>query len=118
MTPFCSIPEAISELKKGRMLIVVDSPDRENQGDIIFPAELATSEKVAFLQNNCRGMVCVGLAKSQAVRLNLPLMVPHQNNTEITGVQFTVTVDAHNVTSFGISAADRAKTIQILASKT
>lgn len=117
MTSFCSIPEAVSELKKGNTLIVIDSPDRENQGDIIFPAELATSEKIAFLQNNCRGMICVAIAKNQAVRLDLPLMVSPINNTEKTNVQFTVTVDARTVTSFGISAADRAKTIRILASK-
>lgn len=117
MSPFCSIPEAISELKKGNMLIVVDSPDRENQGDIIFPAELVTPKKIAFLLNNCRGIICVATTKDQARRLSLPLMVPPLNNTETTGVQFTVTVDAHNVTSFGISAADRAKTALILASK-
>ncbi|MBI4084794.1 MAG: GTP cyclohydrolase II [Candidatus Levybacteria bacterium] len=99
------------------MLIVVDSPDRENQGDIIFPAELANSKKISFLLNNCRGMICVALMKTQATRLDLPLMVPKIQNSEKTGVQFTVTVDAYTVTSFGISSADRAKTIRILARK-
>ena len=112
---FCSIPKAIQELKKGNMLIVTDNPDRENQGDIIFPAETVTSEKVNFLLQNCRGMVCVALTSEQAVRLDLPLMVAPIDNTETTGVQFTVTVDAAAVTSFGISASDRAKTVQVLA---
>jgi 3,4-dihydroxy 2-butanone 4-phosphate synthase/GTP cyclohydrolase II len=112
---FCTIPSAIKELKKGNMLIVVDSPARENQGDLIFPAEIATPEKVNFLLKNCRGLVCVAVTKEKAIKLELPLMVPPVDNTETTGVQFTVSVDAKNIKSFGISASDMAKTIKVLA---
>lgn len=115
MKPFCSIPSAIKELKDGKMLIVIDNPARENQGDLIFPAEKVTPEKVNFLLKNCRGLICVAITKEQAVRLNLPLMVGPIEATEATGVQFTVSVDAKNVKSFGISAFDRAKTISVLS---
>ncbi len=115
MNPFCPIPTAIKELKKGKMLIVVDSLDRENQGDIIFPAETVTPQKVNFLLQHCRGMICVAITKAKARQLDLPLMVPPIDNTEKTSVQFTITVDARGVESFGISAADRAMTIKVLA---
>src|SRR3989338_614886 len=115
MKPFSSIPEAIKELKKGHMLIVVDSPKRENQGDIIFPSQTVTADKVNFLLKECRGIICVAITKEHALRLDLPLMLPPLDNTETTNVQFTVSVDAKNVVSFGIAASDRAKTIQALA---
>lgn len=115
MNPFCPIPTAIKKLKNGKMLIVVDNPGRENQGDLIFPAEVVTDKKVNFLLQRCRGMICVAITKAKVRRLDLPLMVPPIGNTEKTNVQFTVTVDARSVKSFGISAADRAMTIKILA---
>lgn len=115
MDKISTIEEGIAELKAGRMLIVVDSPDRENQGDLIFPAELATTEKVNFLLNESRGMICVALTNSEAHRLELPLQVPPIHATEKTKVQFTVTVDQKDVTAFGISSEDRAKTIRALA---
>ncbi len=115
MSTFATIPQAIEELRKGNMLIVVDSPNRENQADIIFPAELVTEEKITFLMNVCKGFICVPLTMKKAAQLDLPLMVSKQNNTETTGVNFTITVDAKNVTDFGISAADRCKTIRYLA---
>lgn len=112
---FCSIPNAIKELKRGKMLIVVDNPTRENQADLIFPAENVTPEKVNFLLKNCRGLVCVAITKKRAVKLRIPLMVDPIENTESTGGQFTISVDAKNVKAFGISASDRAKTIKILS---
>lgn len=114
MNKFATIAKAIEELKKGKMLVVVDDPGRENQGDIIFPAEVVTEEKINFILQQCRGLICAPLTKSEAIRLDLPLMVAPVNNTEQTRVNFTVTVDAKNVTSFGISAADRAATIKVL----
>lgn len=116
MTGFSSIPAALEQLKKGGMVIVVDSPDRENQGDCIFAAEMVTSEKVNFLMQQCRGMICVPITKKRALNLELPLMVAPLDNTEKTGIQFTVTVDAEDVEHFGISASDRAKTIRLLSS--
>lgn len=112
---FISIPEGIEELKKGNMLIVVDSIDRENQADVIFPAETATTDKVNFLIKECRGMVCVPITKERAQKLNLHLMVPLTENTEKLKCKFTITVDAKDVASFGISARDRALTIRTLA---
>lgn len=106
-----TIKEGIAELAAGRMLVVVDSPDRENQGDIIFPASVVDLDKMNFLLAECRGMICVALSKGEAVRLELPLMVPPIDSTEKTGVQFTVTVDDKNVEAFGISSADRVKTV-------
>lgn len=118
MNKFASIPTAIEELRKGNMLIVVDSPDRENQADIIFPAELVTEKKINFLMQVCRGFICVPITLQKAWQLDLPLMVAKQQNTEKTGVNFTVTVDAKDVIDFGISAADRVKTIQTIANST
>ncbi len=109
-----TIEEGIAELKAGRMLVVVDSPDRENQGDIIFPTSSCDIEKMNFLLSECRGLICVALSKAEAVRLELPLMVPPIDSTEKTGVQFTVTVDAKDVEAFGISSADRVKTVLAL----
>jgi 3,4-dihydroxy 2-butanone 4-phosphate synthase/GTP cyclohydrolase II len=117
MNKLSTIEEGIEELKAGRMLIVVDNPDRENQGDIIFPAKFATSEAINFLLNECRGMICVALSKEQSLQFELPLMVPPIDTTEKTRVQFTVTVDSKDVESFGISSSDRAKTIQTLGNR-
>ncbi len=117
MEKLSTIEEGIAELKAGRMLIVVDDPSRENQGDLIFPAEIATTEMVNFLLNNSRGMICVALTSKEAHRLALPLQVPPLHATEKTKVQFTVTVDSKDVTAFGISSDDRAKTIRTLASR-
>ncbi len=115
---FSPISAALKQLKKGGMVVVVDGPERENQGDCIFVAEAVTPEKVNFLLQECRGLICVAVTREHALRLNLPLMIAPLQNTEITGVQFTVTIDAKNVKDFGISASDRAKTIRTLASRT
>lgn len=114
MNPFCSIGEAASDLKKGKMLIVVDSPDRENQGDIVFPAQSVTQEKVNFLMQKCHGLICTPITSSKATQLHLPLMVSSHMITEATKLQFTISVDAKTVTSFGVSSEDKAKTIQLL----
>lgn len=115
MYPTVPIQQAIEELKQGNMLIVVDDSSRENQADLIFPAQIATPERVNFLLQHCRGMVCVPLTREYAQRLNLSLMVDPIDNTESTQVNFTVTVDARSVSDFGISADDRSKTIRALA---
>lgn len=117
MSGFCTIPEALEELRNDRMLIVVDNPKRENQGDLIFPAQRVTIERVNFMIQKCRGFVCTPIVQATADQLDLPLMVPSDKNTEKTRVNFTVSVDAKTVTSFGISAEDRAKTIQFIADK-
>lgn len=117
MNPYSSIPHAIQEIKKGNMLIVVDHENRENQGDLIFPADTATPERINFLLQKCRGMICVPITRQKATQLDLPLMVSPTKNTEITRVNFTVTIDVKTVRSFGISASDRTETIIAIANE-
>lgn len=112
-----SIPEGIEELKKGKMLIVLDDPDREDQADIIFPAETVDEQKINFLIQKCRGFICAVITRKRAAQLEIPLMVAPIDNTEKTRLNFGVTIDAKNVTSFGISASDRALTISQIADK-
>ena len=115
MKPFCSITDAIEEIKKGKMLIIVDNPTRENEGDFYFPADLVTPAKVNFLLTRGKGLVCVAISKSQAAKLQLSLMVDRVDNTEKTKVNFSVSVNAASGITTGVSAYDRAKTIKLLA---
>jgi len=112
MNPFCSVEEAIEEIKNGKVVIVVDDEDRENEGDFICAAEYITPDIVNFMVTHGRGMLCVALSKKRLDELNLPLMV--DSNSALHGTQFTVTVDAIEGTTTGISAADRALTIKKL----
>jgi 3,4-dihydroxy 2-butanone 4-phosphate synthase/GTP cyclohydrolase II len=109
---FCSVEEAIEEIKNGRIIIVVDDEDRENEGDFICAAEYVTPDIVNFMVTHGRGMLCVALNGKQLDRLSLPLMV--DSNSALHGTQFTITVDAIEGTTTGISAADRALTIKKL----
>ncbi|MCX8106279.1 MAG: bifunctional 3,4-dihydroxy-2-butanone-4-phosphate synthase/GTP cyclohydrolase II [Ignavibacterium album] len=112
MNQFCSVEEAIEEIKNGKVIIVVDDEDRENEGDFICAAEYVTPDIVNFMVTHGRGMLCVALSKKRLDELNLPLMV--DSNSALHGTQFTVTVDAIEGTTTGISAADRALTIKKL----
>lgn len=108
-----TIPEAISAIKNGEMVIVVDDEDRENEGDIIVASELVTPEIVNFMATHARGLICVALTEKRCDELNLNLMVG--KNTSSNETQFTVSVDSiHPEVTTGISAADRAITIQML----
>ncbi|UUU20643.1 bifunctional 3,4-dihydroxy-2-butanone-4-phosphate synthase/GTP cyclohydrolase II [Streptomyces sp. DSM 40750] len=112
------IEQAIADIAAGRPVVVVDDEDRENEGDLVIAAEKATPEIVAFMMSECRGMICAPMEGDELDRLELPQMV--QQNTESMRTAFTVTVDAapqHGVTT-GISASDRATTLQLLASGT
>lgn len=113
---FCTVPEAIEEVKYGRMLIVVDSPNRENEADLYIPADAATGENINTMLKYGGGIVCTAITPSQAHNLRLSAMVPLSQNTEKTGVNFTVSVNAKKGITTGVSAYDRAKTILILAS--
>ena len=109
------VERALADIAAGRPVVVVDDEDRENEGDLIAAAELVTPETVAFMMTECRGLICVPMEAAALDRLELPQMV--QRNTESMGTAFTVSVDAsaaHGVTT-GISAADRAATIRLLA---
>lgn len=112
---FCTVPEAIEEIRKGRMLIVVDSPKRENEADFYMPADAATPESINMMLKHGGGIVCTAITVGQAHNLQLPAMVPLAENTEKTGVNFTVSVNAKRGVTTGVSAHDRAKTIRILA---
>lgn len=114
---FLEIPEALEQLKLGKMLILVDHPERENEGDFFFPASIATAEKVNTAIKLGGGILCVALSQETALRLDLGLMVAPSENTEQTGVNFAVSVNAKKGITSGVSAFDRAKTIKILGSK-
>lgn len=110
MSVFAEIPEVLEALKAGRMVIVTDDEDRENEGDLIVAAEFATPEVINFMATHGRGLICLALTHERASRLQLEPMV--QTNTDPHATAFTVSIDA--VTgSTGISAADRANTIQV-----
>ncbi|MEY9963959.1 3,4-dihydroxy 2-butanone 4-phosphate synthase/GTP cyclohydrolase II [Streptacidiphilus sp. MAP12-16] len=104
---------AIEQIAAGRPVVVVDDEDRENEGDIVFAAELATPELVAFAMSECRGLLCVPMTGADLDRLDLEQMV--EQNTESYRTAFTVSVDARDGVTTGISAADRARTIRLLA---
>jgi 3,4-dihydroxy 2-butanone 4-phosphate synthase/GTP cyclohydrolase II len=109
------VERAIADIAAGRPVVVVDDENRENEGDVIVAAEKITPEIVAFMMSECRGLICVPMEAPDLDRLDLPQMV--EANTESMGTAFTVSVDAtgaHGVTT-GISAADRATTIRLLA---
>ena len=108
-----SIERAIADIKSGRPVVVIDDEDRENEGDLIFAAELASAELVAFMVRYTSGYVCVSITESEADRLDLPPM--YRINQDRRGTAYTVTVDAREGVSTGISAADRARTIKLLA---
>ena len=110
---FNTIPEAIEDIRQGKCVIVVDDEDRENEGDLIMAAEAVTPEMVNFFVTHGRGLVCVPMAETDLERLELDQMV--QKNTARLGTRFTVSVDAIEGTTTGISAHDRAQTIKTLA---
>ncbi|KAL9238343.1 hypothetical protein vseg_012776 [Gypsophila vaccaria] len=113
---FASIPEAIEDIRQGKIVIVVDDEDRENEGDLIMAAELATPEAMAFFVKHGTGIVCVSMKGEDLERLQLPLMVSSKDNEDKLCTAFTVTVDAKNGTTTGVSANDRAITVRALAS--
>jgi len=109
---FAPIQDAIEEIKKGRMVIVVDDEDRENEGDFIMAAEMVTAEHVNFVAKHGRGLVCVSMTEERLNQMELAPMTQH--NTARLGTRFTVSVDAVAGTTTGISARDRAITIKTL----
>ncbi len=107
--------QAYAELRAGRPIIVVDDFDRENEGDFIVAARGITPDVVNLLAARGRGLICVALTEQRARELDLPLQVPEDENKALLGTRFTVTVDAIEGTTTGISAYDRARTIDLLA---
>jgi 3,4-dihydroxy 2-butanone 4-phosphate synthase/GTP cyclohydrolase II len=111
MTQFCEISEILEDLKQGRMIVLVDDEDRENEGDLVCAAELVTPETVNFMASLGRGMICMPLTEERCDKLNLHPQT--MDNTARLGTAFTVTVDAREGVTTGISAADRAHTIRV-----
>lgn len=110
--PLSKIEDAVKDIKLGRMIIIVDDEDRENEGDLVMAAEMITPDTINFMATYGRGLICVPMLGENLERLNLPLMV--QQNTAPLSTAFTVSVDALNGTTTGISANDRAITIKAL----
>ncbi|PAN06625.1 hypothetical protein PAHAL_1G277100 [Panicum hallii] len=113
---FASIADAIEDIRQGKLVIVVDDESRENEGDLIMSASLVTPEAMAFIVRHGTGIVCVSMKEEDLERLDLPLMVTTKENEEKLCTAFTVTVDAREGTTTGVSAKDRAKTVMTLAS--
>src|SRR5947208_7831593 len=110
--PMARIDDAIAAIGRGDMVVAVDDEDRENEGDLIMAAEAVTPEKIAFFLAHTSGLICVPMTGDRLDQLDLPLMVT--SNPESQRTAFTVTVDYRHGTTTGISAADRALTIQAL----
>ena len=112
-TQFDPVENVLADIRKGRTVIVVDDENRENEGDLIFAAEKATRQNVSFMVRYTSGVICVPMEGADLDRLELPLMT--QQNMERMRTAYTVSVDAANGVTTGISAADRARTIRLLA---
>ncbi|MDR3492287.1 MAG: 3,4-dihydroxy-2-butanone-4-phosphate synthase [Gammaproteobacteria bacterium] len=107
------INAAIKDLQAGKMIILIDAKERENEADLIFPAENTTTEMINFMINHGSGIICLALNPAQIKKLNLPLMVTPKDNTNIHDLTFTISIEAkHGITS-GVSAADRAQSIRV-----
>ena len=109
--PFTSIEDAIADIRDGRMVIIVDDEDRENEGDLVCAAEKATPEVINFMARHARGLICLPLTEERCDELHLTTQVA--DNTSYLGTAFTVSIDARKGITTGISAADRATTIQV-----
>ena len=112
-TRFDAIPDALADIRNGKLVVVVDDEDRENEGDLIGAAELVTPDAANFMAREARGLMCVAITRDRAAALELPMM--EARNTSRYDTPFTVSVDVRQGTTTGISAADRAATIRALA---
>ena len=107
-----AIPEILAELRAGRMVVLVDEEDRENEGDLVMVAQHATAESINFMAKYGRGLICLTLTEARCQQLNLPLMVQSQGNGTRYGTNFTLSIEAAEGVTTGISAGDRARTVQ------
>ncbi len=112
--PIASVPEVIASFKTGKTVIIVDDEDRENEGDLAIAADFVTPEAVNFFAREGRGLICCAMAPRLIDKFALPLMVPQTENRSGFGTAFTVSVEAAEGVTTGISAPDRARTIQTL----
>lgn len=110
-----SIPELIADIKKGKMVLLIDDEDRENEGDLILAADFVSSDAINFMVSKAKGLVCLAMHPDQIDRLKLPLMVSEDHNHSPNKTAFTVSIEAAVGVTTGISAADRAETIRVAA---
>ena len=108
-------PELIEELRHGRMIVLADAEDRENEGDLVMAADFVTPEAINFMATHARGLICLTLSEERCRQLNLPLMV--NDNRSPLGTNFTVSIEAATGVTTGISAADRARTVRAATAK-
>lgn len=111
--PISRIEDAIAAIKAGKMIILVDDEDRENEGDLFMAAEMTTPDDINFMATHGRGLICLTMTPEHLAQLNIPMMV--QNNTSPFETAFTVSIEARTGVTTGISAADRARTVQVAA---
>src|SRR5262249_17028533 len=109
--PFATIEQAIEDIRAGRLVIVVDDEDRENEGDLVCAAEKVTPEIINFMAREARGLICLPMTEERCDELNLPLQVSERENNSSFGTAFTVSIEARVGVTTGISAADRATTV-------
>ena len=112
---FNTIPEIIEDIRNGKIVILVDDEDRENEGDLILAADHVSTQAINFMITEARGLVCLTLTSQQIERLQLPLMVREDMNFAPNKTAFTVSIEAAEGISTGISAADRAHTVKVAA---
>src|SRR6202020_2694436 len=112
-TQLDSVEHAVAEIAAGRPVVVVDDANRENEGDLVFAAEKATPEMLAFMVRHTSGYICAPMSGADLDRLRLPQMV--KENTDPLGPAYAISVDARHGVTTGISAADRARTVRALA---
>ncbi|HZQ02380.1 MAG TPA: 3,4-dihydroxy-2-butanone-4-phosphate synthase, partial [Gaiellaceae bacterium] len=110
-TPFATIEDAIEDIREGRMVVVVDDPDRENEGDLTIAAQFATPEAINFMAKEGRGLICLAMTPERCEELGLDLMAAKNESSFRTA--FTVSVEAREGVTTGISAHDRARTVQV-----
>jgi 3,4-dihydroxy 2-butanone 4-phosphate synthase / GTP cyclohydrolase II len=114
-TPFATIEDAIEEIREGRFVVVVDDPDRENEGDLVVAAQFATPEAINFMVTHARGQLCLPLTEERADQLGLALIAAPGESSRL-GTAYTAAIDARDGISTGISAADRSHTVQVAIS--
>jgi 3,4-dihydroxy 2-butanone 4-phosphate synthase/GTP cyclohydrolase II len=110
-TPHLTVPEAVEQIRAGRMVIVVDDEDRENEGDLTMAADMVTPEAINFMARHGRGLICLAMTEERVAGLRLPMMTA--DNRSLRGTAFTVSIDARHGITTGISARERAHTVQV-----
>src|SRR2546426_11943049 len=110
-SPFATVDEAVEDIREGKLVVVVDDPDRENEGDLVIAAQFATPEAINFMATHARGLICLCMTEERCDELGLRPMTDH--NEAPLRTAFTVSIEAREGVTTGISAHDRSRTIQV-----